>query len=129
MPRRSTIDTLSPALRRTLDRRLRASAYGDLADHAAWLTAAGHPIKKTQVWAYARKLCALDSRMDRWLAKTTPQEAIRVAEIRATCLQAAIATGPAATALDRAEEFVDWAFRPGPRASLGLRATAPGREA
>ena len=120
MPRRSTLDKITPTVRAALNRRLRAAAYGDLHALSAWLTDSGCATSKTQLGQYALKLRALDAGADAALKKLTPAERLRHAELRVSCLQAALASGPKANALDRAEEFADWAFNPTPKSSIGL---------
>ena len=63
MPPRSIVSLLPAPVRNDLDRRLRASAYGDLEGLADWLTAEGHPISKSSLGTYSMKLKARDRGM------------------------------------------------------------------
>ena len=107
-----------------MNRRLRAAAYGNQVALAAWLESQGHPIKKSQLGVYALRLRAIDAAGDGALIKLTPAERLYAAELRIKCLQAAIDTGGKANILDRASEFVDWAFNPAAKVPGGQKAPA-----
>ena len=107
---RPRIDTLPAAVRAQLDRKLKAAAFGDLVTIAAWLESKGHPIKKSAVGAYSKRLQAADA-AEGGAQLLAQQQAAKqsAAELRLVCLQSA-ARGPGSTAtvLQRAAAFVAW---------------------
>ena len=70
---RFRIYSLPEAMRAELERRLRASGYGDFAGHKAWLAAQGYHMSHTSIWRYAKKLQAAPA----------PCEGLRLAAERA----------------------------------------------
>lgn len=56
MPPPSKIDQLPPDVREALDRFLVAAGFGNIVEAAEWLTEMGHPIGKSAVGEYNKKL-------------------------------------------------------------------------
>ena len=107
MPRRSTISLLPPAIRKQLEARLRASAFGDLVSIAAWLTRRGHPVGKSAIGVYAKKC---KRQLEVGSAAAAPM-AVNAAAIRLGCLHVAAQTGPATGLLRRATAYAKWALQ------------------
>lgn len=56
MPSRSSVYRLPEDVRAKLDRRLRATGFGRLDEHTAWLKAQGYNISRTAIWKYGAAL-------------------------------------------------------------------------
>ena len=56
MPRRSSIATLPPDVRRELELRLVASGFSDYDGHTAWLHDRGHTISRSSLGRYGLEL-------------------------------------------------------------------------
>lgn len=108
MPRRSAISKLPPTVRDELHQRLVATAFGDVVETAAWLSAKGHQVGKTAIAAYGRanrEAIVLDVwQMERIKSPVSRQ----LADIRLRCLEAAANNGPAKTTLARAAAYTAW---------------------
>lgn len=111
MPMRPRISTLPASVRAQLDRKLKAAAYGNLVAIAAWLESKGHPIKKSAVGAYSKRLQAADAGASgaQVLLPQHVAAAPSAAALRLACLQVA-ASGSASTVavLKRADAFAAW---------------------
>lgn len=58
MGARSSVYSLPEAVRAELDRRLRASGFGDYSGHEAWVAAQGFVVSRAAIHRYAAKLRA-----------------------------------------------------------------------
>lgn len=114
MPIRPRISTLPASIRRQLDRKLKASGFGNLVAIAAWLESKGYAIGKSAVGVYSKRLKA-DMEARAAAAQRAQQLAQQqaaeqgAAELRLVCLQAAARSpGSTSAVLKRAEAFAAW---------------------
>ena len=102
MPRRVTILTLPPKVRKQLHARLVSTNFGRLVELSAWLTQLGHPVGKSAIGAYAKKNREL-------IAAEQGRPAARLrADALLSCLQVAASTGPEQTITARAQRYAAW---------------------
>lgn len=108
---KTIIQELPEKLRLELHGRLIASGFGDLVATAKWLTGLGYPVSKTAIYEYAKtNRAAIELSVAQHKRKLTAA-ARSAEEIRLRCLEAAAASGPAATTHMRAEQYAAWVFR------------------
>lgn len=114
MPPVSKISLLSRSELDALDADIRKSAYGDILGVTRRLNSRGHAIGKSAVGVYALELKKDDRSTMRGIDADSAQAALRSAEIRMRCLEAAQRACSGATPAaqrDLAREFADWVFR------------------
>ena len=101
MPQRSSVVLkLDPALRLELDGRIIEAGFGGYAQHAAWLTAAGHRISVSSLQRYG---AGLRAQLPPPLARVRLNTAVR-ARLRTETARRGSATEVVESALDLAEE-------------------------
>lgn len=117
MPPKSRILMLPDDVRGQLDERLRASNFGDIMTHTAWLNSLGHAVGKTAVGQYSLANRARIKAGGRSWVSTKNELAAKIAAQRIECLKVAVSLCPSESleALESAFELADrlmvWAYR------------------
>lgn len=113
-PDQAKISLLSRSELDALDADIRESSYGDIHGVTRRLNSRGHAIGKSAVGVYALDLKKRDRSTMRGIDADSVQAALRSAEIRMRCLEAAqraCSGAPLAAQRELAREFADWVFK------------------
>ncbi len=112
MSKRPFVSTLPSPVREELNRRLVASNFGQVVQHAEWLTSKGYAIGKSAVGEYSKlHRSAIEAEVS---AKHTARGKKGEVAARLACLTAAASSGGSTSAvLKRAEMYATWVGVPG----------------